>query len=87
MPIFGPRTGHKALFEEVCRFVALDTKTKKLLQSVIDKYQMPQPVKIFIEPETLMRALSDPDFEEENSDLQKLYDAWFIEKSPAGKKK
>ena len=79
MVIFGPRVGHEALFEEVCRFVAVDRKTKTLLQSVVKKYQMAHPAKIFIEPDVLMRALSDPDFAEENAELQKLYDTWFIE--------
>jgi hypothetical protein len=37
---------------------------------------------IFIEPDTLRRALSDTDFAEENGELQKLYDAWFIDARP-----
>ena len=87
MALFGPRVGHEALFDEVCRFAAVDKKAKTLLQSVIKKYQMPQPAKIFIEPDALMRALGDPDFAEENDDLQKLYDSWFVEQSLAGKRR
>ena len=87
MAIFGPRVGHEALFEEVCRFANVDKKAKTLLQSVIKKYQMPQPAKIFIEPDALMRALSDPEFAEENADLQKLYNDWFVEQSLSGRRK
>ena len=81
MPIFGPRVGHEALFDEVCRFVEVSRKTKILLQSLVKKYQMQQPAKVFIEPDTLIRALHDPDFEEENAELQALYDAWFLEQA------
>ena len=81
MPIFGPRVGHEALFDEVCKFYGIDRKTKTLLQSVIKKYQMPRPAEIFIEQDTIVRALNDTDFSEENAELQKLYDAWFIEKT------
>jgi hypothetical protein len=87
MAIFGPRVGHDALFDEVCRFAAVDRKTKMLLQSVIKKYQMPQPARIFIEPDAIMRALSDPEFAEENDDLQKLYNDWFTEQATGARRR
>ena len=87
MAIFGPRVGHEALFDEVCRYHDIDRKTKTLLQSVIKKYQIPHPAEIFIEPGTLRRALSDPELSEENTDLQKIYDAWFIEQTVAGRRR
>jgi hypothetical protein len=86
MALFGPRVGHEALFEEVYRFHDIDRKMKPLLQSVIKKYQIPYPAIIFIEPDTLMRALSDAEFTEENEELKKLYDAWFTEQSSAGRR-
>jgi hypothetical protein len=86
MALFGPRVGHEALFDEVCRFHGIDRKTKTLLQSVIKKSQMQCPAEIFIEPETLVRALNDTEFSEESAELQKLYDAWFIDK-PRGRGK
>ena len=79
MPFFGPRVGHDALFDEVCRFADVDRQAKTLLQTVVKKYQVAQPATIFFEPETLVRALSDPELGEENADLQKFYDAWFVE--------
>ena len=87
MAIFGPRVGHEALFDEVCRFHDIDRKTKTLLQSVAKKYQLPRPAEIFIESETLIRALNDTELTEENADLQKLYDTWFIEQSLANRRK
>jgi len=85
MALFGPRVGHEALFEEVCRFYGIDRKTKTLLQTVIKKYQMPHPAEIFIEPDSLRNALNDTDLSEENGELQKLYDTWFIEQRGRGK--
>jgi DNA polymerase III epsilon subunit-like protein len=79
MALFGPRVGHEALFDEVCTYHNFDKKQKTLLQSVVKKYQMERAAEIFIEPDTLRRALSDADFAAENADLQKLYDAWFID--------
>ena len=87
MALFGPRVGHEALFEEVFKFHDIDRKMKPLLQSITKKYQMPHPAMIFIEPDTLMRALSDVEFAEENADIQKLYDAWFIEQSLTGRRR
>jgi len=87
MALFGPRVGHDALFDEVCRFNEIDRKTKTLLQTVIKKYQQPHPAEVFVEPDTLVRAMSDPELVEENADLQKLYDAWFVEKLPMGRRR
>ena len=87
MAIFGPRVGHEALFDEICKILEIDRKVKPLLQSVIKKYQVPRPAEIFIEPATLLRALSDTELSEENAELQKLYDAWFIEQSLSRRKK
>ena len=86
MAIFGPRVGHEALFEEVCKSLEIDRKVKTLLQSIVKKYQVPYPAEIFIEPETLLRALDDAELAEENAELQKLYDAWFIEQSLSRRK-
>ena len=80
MALFGPRVGHEALFDEVCKFHAIDRKTKPLIQLIVKKYQLPHPAAIFIEPETLIKALNDAELAAENADIQKLYDDWFIEK-------
>ena len=87
MAIFGPRVGHDALFDDVCKYHEIDRKTKTLLQTVVKKYQVQQPAQIFIEPDTLVRAQTDPDLAEESDALKKLYDAWFIEQSLAGRKR
>jgi hypothetical protein len=87
MALFGPRAGHDALFDEVCRFNEIDRKTKTVLQTVIKKYQLPRPAEIFVEPSALVRAMSDPDLAEENADLQKMYDAWFVERASMGKRR
>ena len=84
--IFGARVGHDALFDEVCRSIELDRKTKSLLQSVLKKHQLAYPAKIFVEPDTLMRALNDPDFEEDYEELKKLYTSWFTEPTRGGKR-
>jgi len=84
MAIFGPRVGHDALFSEVCRFHGIDRKTKALLLLLAKKYHMQRPAEIFIEADTLVRALSDSDFTEEHTTLKKLHDDWFTDK-PRGR--
>jgi len=79
MALFGHSVGHDALFDEVFKVSGADRKLKPLLQSVVKKYQLVESARIFIEPDTLMRALNDPDFSKENADLQKLYDTWFVD--------
>jgi len=87
MALFGPKVGHEALFDEVCKYHDIDKKIKAILQTVVKKYQMQHPVQIFIEPDTLVRAQSDPDLSAEHEELQKLYDAWFVEQSLASRRK
>jgi hypothetical protein len=87
MAIFGPRVGHDALFDEVCKFHTIDRKTKPLLQSIIKKYQVSQPAEIFIDPEILRHALEETECVEEKDELQKLYDAWFTDQSLVRRKK
>lgn len=84
MAIFGPRVGHEALFDEACKFHDIDRKTKALLQTVIKKSQIQCPVEIFIVPDTLIRALDDSELSGANEELQKIYDAWFMDK-PRGR--
>ena len=79
MPLFGHAVGHDALFEEVFKVSGVDSKLKPLLQSIIKKYHIVESAMIFVEPDTLTRALNDPDFSKENADLQKLYETWFID--------
>jgi hypothetical protein len=81
MALFGPRVGHEALFEDVCKSLDIDRPTKALLQLIVKKYQVPRPAEIFIEPETLLRALNDTELAEENENLKKLHDTWFIEQA------
>ena len=86
MALFGPRVGHEALFDEICKFHNIDRKMKTLLQSVVKKYQIQRTAEVFIEPDALMQALGDEEFSEENAELKKLYDTWFTEQSPANRR-
>lgn len=79
MGLFGPSVGHPALYEEVCRFHEFDKKIKKLLDTVVKKYQMQRPAEIFIDPATLRRAMEEAASDDEKSDMRKLYETWFQE--------
>jgi hypothetical protein len=80
MALFGPSVGHDALFDEVFKVCGVDRKLKPLLLSIIKKYRLVESALIFVEPDTLMHALNDPDFAKDNAELQKLYETWFLDK-------
>ncbi|MDR2115969.1 MAG: hypothetical protein LBP87_06280 [Planctomycetaceae bacterium] len=75
--LLGQRVGHKPLFDDVCQYHKLDKKTKLLLNRIIQKYQLLQPVDIFIDSTLLDRALNDEEFTESADDLQQLIKIWF----------
>ncbi|MDR2706466.1 MAG: hypothetical protein LBC02_11865 [Planctomycetaceae bacterium] len=75
--LLGPRVGHKPLFDDLCQYHKLDKKTKLLLTHVIQKYQLLQPVEIFIDSTILERALNDEEFTESADELRKLLKIWF----------
>lgn len=75
--MFGPRTGHPALFNDLCRLHGLDRPTRRLLQAVTDKPPSDRPALIFVDPAWMHRALDESDFRESAAELRRLYDAWF----------
>ncbi|MDR1962277.1 MAG: hypothetical protein LBQ50_00690 [Planctomycetaceae bacterium] len=75
--LLGPRVGHKPLFDDLCQYHKIDKKMKSLLNSVIQKYQLPRPAEIFIDPAVLNRAINDDEFAGSAEELQKIAKAWF----------
>lgn len=75
--IFSPRTGHQALFNELCRFHELDRKTRQLLQSVMDRFKPDKPSLVFVDSAWLRKAIESHDFSENIEELQELQRKWF----------
>ncbi|MDR2438703.1 MAG: hypothetical protein LBE12_04950 [Planctomycetaceae bacterium] len=75
--LLGQRNGHKPLFDDLCQYHKLDRKIKLLLNRIIQKYQLLQPVDIFIDSTLLDRALNDEEFTESADDLRELIKIWF----------
>lgn len=75
--MFGPRSGHKPLFVDLCRFHDLDRKTKLLLKDIVLKFNMERPAELFVDSTHLRRAIENPAFAESLEDLQELYKSWF----------
>lgn len=75
--IFGSRTGHGALFADLCRFHNIDKKTRQILKDVTNKLQLERPAELFIEPTLLQKAMQLPDFEDSAELLQELQKSWF----------
>lgn len=78
MGLFGSRSGHRPLFNELCRLHDLDRKTRQLLRNVALKFCSEKPANLFVNPEFLRRAAEDSDFAEQAGDLQELYQSWFV---------
>jgi len=77
--IFGPRTGHKALFYEICSLHNIDSKTRSLLHKIMDKYKSDHPGLIFIDDKYLRKAIDDEDFRSSSELLQELRQKLFQE--------
>ncbi len=77
--LFGSRSGHHPLFNDLCRYHNLDRKTRHLLREVATKYCTEKPANLFLVPDLLRRASEDPDFAEQAPVLQELFLAWFTE--------
>ncbi len=77
--IFGPKTGHKPLFADLCQYHGLDKKTKLLLKNIVLKLDLQKPAELFVDPTILTKALKSPDFADSVDDLQELYNNWFAD--------
>ncbi len=75
--MFGPRTGHKHLYAEMCRYHNLDRKTKLLLKDIVLKFNVRRPAEVFVDPSILSLAIKNSAFADSVDDLQELYKAWF----------
>lgn len=75
--IFGPRTGHQALFNDLCRYHDLDRKTRTLLLTIMQKFRPERPALIFVDPTWLRRAIEHEEFLESTEELRELYKNWF----------
>ncbi|MDR0336430.1 MAG: hypothetical protein LBI18_05000 [Planctomycetaceae bacterium] len=75
--LLGPRIGHKPLFDDLCQYHKIDRKTKLLLNHVIQKYQLSQPIEIFIDSKWLDQALNDEEFADSADDLREIIKLWF----------
>lgn len=77
--LFGSRSGHVPLFNDLCRFHQFDRKTRQLLGNVAQRFQLERPTLMFFDPVWLRKAIGHPDFAESVDDLQTLYNTWFDE--------
>ncbi len=87
LALFGSRSGHQPLFNELCRYHNLDRKVRQLLRNVSAKYCAEKPANLFLLPDLLRRAVEDPDFAEQTETLQELYKEWFTDTNERSKGK
>jgi len=74
---FGKKTGHPALFQELCKYHDLDKKTCKVLNHIVAELKLEKPGMIFIDPSILRAGIKIPDMAESVEMLRELYYRWF----------
>jgi len=74
---FGRKTGHIALFNDLCHIHELDKKTTKLLTQIVQELDLEKSAMIFADPDILKQAVLMPMFSDSMEKLQELYYRWF----------
>ena len=76
-PIFGPRTGHRPLFDDLCQFHQLDKATRTLVTAVAMKLRPTRPADVFVDGVWLRKSLEDQEFAASREAIQEIYNSWF----------
>ncbi len=75
--LFGPKVGHQALYNDLCKFHTIDRKTKMLLDQIVQTLDLRQPAMIFLDADCFQKALALPDFASQTDPIRELCFQWF----------
>jgi len=75
--LFGQKTGHPALFRDLCTNLELDKKTCKVLNQIITKLNLDIPTMIFVDPSILRAGIKLPEVADSVELIRELNYKWF----------
>lgn len=75
--LFGPKIGHQPLFAELCKFHKLDRPTIKLLDRIVQTFQIKAPAELFLGSSWYEKAFAHTDFEADKDAIRDLSFRWF----------
>ncbi len=75
--LFGPKVGHQALYNDLCKLHELDRPTRALLDQIVQVLGLKQPSLVFIDVEVLRKALANKSFAPQESLIRELCFKWF----------
>jgi len=75
--LFGQKTGHPALFRDLCTNLELDKKTCKILNQIVTKLNLDKPAMIFVDPSVLRAGVKFPEMAESVDLIRELHYKWF----------
>lgn len=75
--MFAPKTGHPALFNELCKLHEIDKKTRPVLDAMVQCFGLPQPSLLFIDPKYFLEAANTESLAEHLPVIRELCYKWF----------
>jgi len=75
--LFGPKVGHPALYNDLCKLHAFDRPTKALLDHIIQTFDLKQPSMIFVDINVFKKAIVHASFTSQEDLIRELCFKWF----------
>ena len=69
---FGPKTGHRPLYAELCRYYQIDRKNRAILDAIVQKLNVQRPGELFLDVSWFQKGATHPDFSVNVDELRKL---------------
>ncbi len=80
--LFTPKTGHQALFKELCKFHELPRPQRKALEAMTQLFGLEQPAIVFVDPSWLRKAAKRSELQPYHEVLSDLCSKWFAPSRP-----
>jgi len=75
--MFAPKTGHLALYNDLCKLHGIDRKTKTVLDAIVQCQAVEKPALIFIDPGYFLKAAQLAELADSLPTIRELSYKWF----------
>ena len=74
---FGPKVGHQALYNDLCKWHGFDRSVKTMLDQIIQTFDLKQPSLVFVDMNVFRKAITHPVFASQEDLIRELCFKWF----------
>jgi len=75
--LFGPKVGHQALYNDLCKLHGFDRPVKALLDQIVQVFDLKQPSLVFVDMNLFRKAIAHPSFATQEDLIRELCFKWF----------